>query len=202
MGQRMIGKEEIIQHYDKKVSVFYADMPIYLRKIACFMRECLRLRVPLLLLYTLFSLIAFAQGRRITGTVTDDNGVPLAGATVTLKGTTIMSTTDVAGNFVLNTTGQERTVVVSYVGMKPQEVTVGSNDVVSVSMASTAGTLSDVVVVGYGSSRRANLTTAQTSIGTKEIEKTVNTTVEQALQGRSPGVYVTQNSGQPGGASP
>jgi TonB-dependent SusC/RagA subfamily outer membrane receptor len=59
--------------------------------------------------------------------------------------------------------------------------------------------MADVVVVGYGRARRANLTTAQASVSAKDIEKTVNTTVEQALQGRAAGVYVTQNSGQPGG---
>ena len=163
------------------------------------MLESLRLRVPLLLLCALCNLLAFAQGRRITGTITDDKGVPLAGATVTLKDTKIMATTDVAGKFTLNAPGNEHTIVVTHVGMIPREATVGDNNMVSVSLVSKPGTMNDVVVVGYGRARRANLTTAQTSIGTKEIEKTINTTVEQALQGRAPGVYVTQNSGQPGG---
>ena len=59
--------------------------------------------------------------------------------------------------------------------------------------------MGEVVVVGYGRARRANLTAAQTTVSSKDIEKTVNTTIEQAIQGRSAGVYVTQNSGQPGG---
>ena len=59
--------------------------------------------------------------------------------------------------------------------------------------------LSDVVVIGYGTAKKANLSTAQVGVSSKQIEKTINTTVEQALQGRAAGVYVTQNSGQPGG---
>jgi TonB-dependent starch-binding outer membrane protein SusC len=85
------------------------------------------------------------------------------------------------------------------VGMQPRTVPVGSGDVVTVSLTPAQGAMADVVVVGYGRARRANLTTAQASVSAKDIEKTVNTTVEQALQGRAAGVYVTQNSGQPGG---
>jgi TonB-linked SusC/RagA family outer membrane protein len=154
--------------------------------------------VHLLLLCVLVSTLAFAQ-RRISGTVTDDKQAPLTGATVSVKGTTVATTTDVSGKFTINVPANGRTLVVSYVGMQSQELTIGSSDVVTVALAPTAGTMTDVVVTGYGRSRRANLTTAQTTVSAKDIEKTVNTTVEQALQGRAAGVYVTQNSGQPGG---
>jgi TonB-linked SusC/RagA family outer membrane protein len=90
-------------------------------------------------------------------------------------------------------------LVVSYVEMKTQEVTIGSNLVFKISLTPEANTLNEVVVIGYGKARRANLTSAQTTVSSKEIEKTINTTVEQAIQGRAAGVYVTQNSGQPGG---
>jgi TonB-linked SusC/RagA family outer membrane protein len=163
------------------------------------MRKCLCLRVHLLLLSALLSTLAFAQGRRITGTITDEKQAPLVGATVTVKGTTTSETADVNGRFSINVPANATTLVVSYVGMTPQEVTIGASDNVAVTLASTSGALTDVVVVGYGRARRANLTTAQTTVSAKEIERTVNTTVEQALQGRAPGVYITQNSGQPGG---
>lgn len=162
------------------------------------MRKCLCLRVHLLLLFALFTTLAFAQ-RRISGTVTDDKSAPLTGATVTVKGTSVATTTDVAGRFSINVPANGRTLVVSYVGMQSQEVTIGSSDAVTVALTPTAGTMTDVVITGYGRSRRANLTTAQTTVSAKDIERTVNTTVEQALQGRAAGVYVTQNSGQPGG---
>jgi TonB-dependent starch-binding outer membrane protein SusC len=162
------------------------------------MGKHLRLRVQLLLLFALVSTLAFAQ-RRITGTVTDDKQTPLTGATVTVKGTKVATTTDAAGRFSISVPQNGNTLVVSYVGTQPREVAIGSSDVVNVSLAAQAGALTDVVVVGYGRSRRANLTSAQTTVSAKDIEKTVNTTVEQALQGRAAGVYVTQNSGQPGG---
>lgn len=163
-----------------------------------YMGRHLRLRVQLLLLLALVSTLAFAQ-RRITGTVTDDKQAPLTGATVLVKGTKLATTTDAAGKFALSVPETGRTLVVSYVGMQPREFAIGTGDVITASLTPQAGALSDVVVVGYGRSRRANLTTAQTSVSAKDIEKTVNTTVEQALQGRAAGVYVTQNSGQPGG---
>ena len=162
------------------------------------MRKCLCLRVHFLLLFALLSTLAFAQ-RKISGTITDDKQTPLTGATVAVKGTRVASTTDAGGRFSLTVPQNGTTLVVSYVGMQTQEIGINGRDVVNVSLAANAGAMADVVVVGYGRARRANLTTAQTSVSSKDIEKTVNTTVEQALQGRAAGVYVTQNSGQPGG---
>src|SRR4029079_3804179 len=142
------------------------------------MRKCAILRVSLLLLCTLYASLTFAQERRITGTITDDKQAPLMGATVSVKGTKLATTTDAAGKFAINVPGNERTLVVSYVGMQSREIAIGSSDVVSTSLTPSAGTLTDVVIVGYGTSRRANLTTAQTSVSAAQIEKTVNTTVE------------------------
>ncbi|MES2880788.1 MAG: carboxypeptidase-like regulatory domain-containing protein, partial [Bacteroidota bacterium] len=155
--------------------------------------------MPLLLLSALFASIAFAQDKNITGTITDDKLAPLVGATISVKGTQVVTSTGADGHFSISVPPRGKVLVVSYIGMEPQEITIANQSVVSVSLATASGTLSDVVVVGYGRSKRTNLTTAQTSLGTKEIEKTINTTVEQALQGRAPGVYITQNSGQPGG---
>lgn len=162
------------------------------------MRRCLRLRVRLLLLFALTSTLCFAQ-RRISGTVTDEKQTPLVGATVTVQGSKVASTTDAAGQFSLTLPANARALVISYVGMQPRTVSVGNSDLITVALSPTTESMADVVVVGYGRARRANLTTAQTSVSAKEIEKTVNTTLEQALQGRAAGVYVTQNSGQPGG---
>ena len=152
-----------------------------------------------LLLCTLSLTVLFAQERKVSGTVMDDKGTPLSGATVTVKNTNVATTTDGSGQFSISVPANARMLVMSYVGMEPQEINVNNKNAVRVTLNPSSGTLTDVVVVGYGRARRANLTSAQTSIGTKEIEKTVNTTLEQALQGRAAGVYVTQNSGQPGG---
>ncbi|RYZ28140.1 MAG: TonB-dependent receptor [Chitinophagaceae bacterium] len=163
------------------------------------MRKCALLRVSLMLLCALITSLSFAQDRKITGTVTDERQAPLAGATVTVKGTKNATTTDVAGRFSVNAPTNANTLVISYVGMQTQEVAIGTNNVITAALVGTSGTMTDVVVTGYGRSRRSNLTTAQTTVSAKDIERTVNTTVEQAIQGRAAGVYVTQNSGQPGG---
>ncbi|MGV3528046.1 MAG: SusC/RagA family TonB-linked outer membrane protein [Flavisolibacter sp.] len=157
------------------------------------------LRVIVLLLCTFSLTVLFAQDRRITGTVTDDKQAPLVGASVSVKGSQAAVMTDAQGKFTLSVPANANTLVITYVGMQPREVILGNSTNVAVTLTPTSGTLSDIVVVGYGQARKANLTTAQTSVGAKDIEKTVNTTIEQAIQGRAAGVYVTQNSGQPGG---
>lgn len=113
------------------------------------MEKCLGLRVHLLLLFALVSTLAFAQ-RRISGTVTDDKQAPLTGATVTVQGTRAVTTKDAAGKFSLTVPPNGKTPVVSFVGMQPRTVAIGSDDVVNVSLTPTTGALADVVVVGYG----------------------------------------------------
>lgn len=153
----------------------------------------------LLLMSVLFFFTSWSQGRTVTGAVLDDKGTPLSGATVTVKNTKVSTSTNASGVFTTNVPANGKTLAVSFVGMQPKEVAIGTGNVISVTLTGNATTMSDVVVVGYGRARRANLTTAQTTVSAKDIERTVNTTVEQAIQGRAAGVYVTQNSGQPGG---
>lgn len=141
-----------------------------------------------------------AQGRSVTGTITDDKGAPLSGATISVKNSREVTTSNEAGQFAIMLPANRSTLLVSYVGMAESEVQVGPGNSVNITLSATSGTtLNDVVVIGYGRARRANLTSAQTSVSAKEIERTVNTTIEQAIQGRAAGVYITQNSGQPGG---
>jgi len=154
-----------------------------------------------LVLFFAFALchISWAQSRTISGTVSDNNGNPLFRATVAVKNSKAVTLTDQEGKFSLKLPDNATTLVVSNVGTATKEVPIGTGSVFAVVLHTSGVQMSDVVVVGYGVSKRANLTTAQTSVNAKAIEKTVNTTVEQALQGRAAGVYVTQNSGQPGG---
>lgn len=156
-----------------------------------------RVLLVFLCVFSLFT--SYAQGRTISGTVSDTSGLPLPGASVAVKGTRVVTVTNNAGQFTLNVPPNGKTLVISYVGMADKEAQLGNSSTINISLGAGSNTLSDVVVVGYGRARRANLTSAQTSVSAKEIERTVNTTVEQALQGRAPGVYITQNSGQPGG---
>ena len=140
-----------------------------------------------------------AQQRNITGIITDELGFPLANATVSASDGSVNTTTDDKGAFRLSVSSSVTAIKISYVGMLTQEVSIVGRSNVAISMKAVEGDLDEVVVVGYGRARRANLTSAQTTVSAKDIDKTVNTTIEQALQGRAAGVYVTQNSGQPGG---
>jgi len=135
----------------------------------------------------------------ITGKIANDKGEPLAGATIMEKNTSNATTAKEDGSFSITVANEKSILVISFIGYDKQEIVVGSRTDISVRLVQQPTSLADVVVTGYGKSTRANLTSAQTSVSSKDIDKTINTTLEQAIQGRAAGVYVTQNSGQPGG---
>jgi TonB-linked SusC/RagA family outer membrane protein len=140
-----------------------------------------------------------SSDRVVTGTVIDEDGGALPGASVMVKGTKIGATTDVNGKFNIDVPADAKTLVFKFIGMADQEASIGNKKVINISLKSTTSNLNEVVVVGYGTSKKVNLTTSQVGVSAKELNRTVNTTIEQAIQGRAAGVYVTQNSGQPGG---
>lgn len=143
--------------------------------------------------------ILHAQDKVIRGTVTDEKGETLPGASVTIKGTKTGVITNQDGQYTISVPETAQTLVFSFIGEASQEVNINNQSIINVTLKPNDQTLNEVVVVGYGTAKRANLTTAQTTISAKELDRTVNTTLEQAIQGRSAGVYITQNSGQPGG---
>jgi len=158
------------------------------------------LTVFLLTFLCVYSIELWAQGRIIRGTVKDEQGEALLGAGVTVQGTQISTSTNEAGAFSIEMPSGRNVLIISYIGMERQEFTLENNSTEAlITLQPASSSLSEVVVVGYGTAKRANLTTAQTTISSDDINKTVNTTIEQAIQGRSAGVYITQNSGQPGG---
>ena len=144
-----------------------------------------------------------AQGIQISGKVTSKStGEALVGATVSIKGTSTATVTDDRGNFLINAPNRNSTLVISYVGMASQEVPVPANGAINVQLEQGArGNLDEVVVVGYGTQRKANVTGAISSVKAKELENVPNGRIEQALQGRVSGVTIMQNSGQPGSGS-
>ncbi len=151
------------------------------------------------LLLLLISPSVFAQNGKVTGTVTDaDNGSTLPGVTVTIKGTTTAVVTDVNGNYSITTAGNS-TLVFSYIGYSTQEVPVGGKSVIAVKLAVDSKALSEVVVIGYGTAKRSDLTGSIASVTSKQIEAVPVTTMEQAIQGRAAGVQVTSNDASPGG---
>ena len=136
----------------------------------------------------------------VNGKITNSNGEPLVGVSVTVKGTTTGTSTDGSGTYSIDVPANG-ILVFSYVGFITREILVNGRLTVNAVMEESVLTsaLDEVVVIGYGKSKRVNLTSAQTTLSSKDMERTINTTVEQAIQGRAAGVYVTQNSGQPGG---
>ncbi|WP_300937679.1 SusC/RagA family TonB-linked outer membrane protein [Muribaculum intestinale] len=145
------------------------------------------------------SLQAMAASKiSVSGTVTSQiEDEPLAGASVRIKGTSLGVTTDVDGKYeILAEKGQ--VLQFSYIGYKSKEVTIDRN-VINVALDEDRTLLDDVVVVGYGTMKRSDITGSVVSVGADEIKKTIVTSVDQALQGRAAGVQVTQNSGSPGG---
>ncbi|ASZ13388.1 TonB-dependent receptor [Chitinophaga pendula] len=152
----------------------------------------------LALLLLFISLMGFAQSRTITGKVTDASG-PLVNVSIQVKGTTTGAYTNAEGNFSLKVPSNAAVLVIRYVGMETQEVPVGEQSVVNVTMKSTAGDLNEVVVVGYGTQKRSDLTGAVGSVKAAELQQRPAVSLEQALAGRIAGVNVSTNSGRPGG---
>ena len=141
-----------------------------------------------------------AQDRVITGKVTaQEDGSTLPGVNVTLKGTTIGTATDASGNYSLSIPSGEGILVFSFIGLKTLEVEVGGRSIVDAQMASDLTQLSEVVVVGYGTVIKKELTSSVASIGSEDIGKLAALNAQQALQGLASGVQITSNSGTPGG---
>src|ERR1700722_8415780 len=149
------------------------------------------------------SLSAQSPGvHRVAGKVIDqasNSAVP--GATVTVKGTKNSVQVDVNGDFVIMAAPTE-TLIISNVGYSSKEVKVGNSATLSISLSTNYGRMDDVVVVGYGRMKKSDLSAAVGTISNEDLNKTVNVTLDDALQGKSPNVYVSQTSGEPGaGAS-
>lgn len=146
------------------------------------------------------ALTAAAQSR-LTGTVTDRNGEPVIGATVTVDGQTQGGTiTGLDGRFTIKARPGQ-TLRLTYVGMKEKRVKVGQETALNIRMENDAVMLDEVVAVGYGTMKRSDLTGAVASVNSKAIEQSGALTLDQAMQGRLAGVQMTANSGTPGGGS-
>ncbi|WP_236981008.1 SusC/RagA family TonB-linked outer membrane protein [Membranihabitans maritimus] len=134
----------------------------------------------------------------VTGKVVDVNGTPLIGVNVLVKGTDNGTATDFNGEFTLNDVNENAVIVFSYIGYQTTEVPISGRTNLNITLSEDTQTLEEVVVVGYGSQKKADLTGAVAQVGTEELEALPVYNVEQALIGRASGVQVTQNSGQPG----
>ncbi|WP_157202503.1 TonB-dependent receptor [Marinilabilia salmonicolor] len=138
------------------------------------------------------------QERAVRGTVTDQNGEPIPGVTVTVKGTTHGTITDIDGNFSLKVNPESEVLIFSFVGMKSQEIEIGNNVRFDVVMQEDVMGLDEVVVVGYGIKKKESLTGAIANIQSDEIETSTHSSLAQNLQGKVAGVQIRQNTGGPG----
>lgn len=152
-----------------------------------------------LLLMLMTPLVASAQGKTITGVVSTSDG-PAIGATVRVKGANDGTVTDFDGNYTIKA-APGQTLQFSYVGYVNKEVVVGSSSKIDVYLQEDSEMLSEVVVVGYGTMKKSDLTGAVTQVDSKAIEKSVPTSVDQVLQGRAAGVQIQANTGTPGGST-
>lgn len=141
---------------------------------------------------------AALQDREVTGTVTATDGGTMPGVNVVIKGSTSGTVTDATGKFALRVPGNDAVLVFSFIGYQSQEVIVGNRSVIDVAISPSLETLSEVVVIGYGTVKKSDLTGSVSSIKSDELKAVPTTSFEQALQGRAAGVQVSQTSGQPG----
>ncbi|MEQ9221493.1 MAG: SusC/RagA family TonB-linked outer membrane protein [Cyclobacteriaceae bacterium] len=133
----------------------------------------------------------------ITGKITDENGDGLPGASIVVKGTTNGTTSDMSGSFRLNVP-EDATLVVSFVGYETIETPVSNRSVIDVTLSPDATQLAELVVLGYSTTTRRDVTGSIASLSSAEINRTPITDVSQALQGKLPGVRVTSQDGRPG----
>lgn len=154
----------------------------------------------LVFLFSLASSYAQAQTRTITGTVKDSDGSPLPGVTVVVKGTTTGAVTDVDGNYTLRLNNpQGVTLVFSFVGFETQEIPLGNQSTINVTLKTTSELLEDVVVVGYGQQKKETVVGSITQAKGDELLRAGSvTTISEALTGLLPGVSTMQAAGQPG----
>ncbi len=149
-----------------------------------------------LLIVLLFSGKLYAQ-QTVTGKVVDNNDIGIPGVNVTIQGTSIGEITDFDGNFSINASS-DNVLVISYVGYTTEKITVGNQTNIVVKLKEDVESLDDVVVIGYGTRRKSDLTGAVSQVTTKSFESQPVTRVEEAIQGRAAGVTVARNNGAPG----
>ena len=138
------------------------------------------------------------QDKKVTGKVTDSSGTPLPGASVVVKGTTTGVITDNNGNYSLSNITENATLQFSFIGMKTQEVKIGTQTTINVVLTEESIGLDEVIAIGYGTMKKSDLTGSVSQIKSEAINAFPSTNVFQALSGRSSGVQVMQTTGAPG----
>lgn len=140
----------------------------------------------------------FSQDKTVKGLVIDESGLPIPGASVLVKGTTNGVSTDFDGNYTLSKVSAADQIVFSYIGMETQTILAGNQTTINVTLIESLEALNEVVVVGYGTQKRALVTGASVTVKGEDIAALNTGTAMEALQGVTPGVSIIRNNGQPG----
>ncbi len=156
-------------------------------KLACFV-----------LIFFWTTAFTFAQ-TAISGKIADEKGEGIPGATVLVKGTTVGATTDPNGSFTLNAPNGTGVLVISFIGYQTKEVPINNQSTINVTLAPDTKALDEVVVIGYGTQRKSDLTGAVATVKAEQLQERPAPSLNQALAGRMAGVQVNNNSGRPGG---
>ena len=151
--------------------------------------------------FMLLTGVLYGQGKTISGTVGSEEEGPLPGVNVLVKGTSTGTVTDIEGNYNLSVPAGSDTLVFSSIGYANQEVGIGSQTTINVTLGEDIQSLSEVVVIGYGTQDKRDVTGAVNSISSENFNQGVIVSPEQLIQGRSAGVQITNSSGEPGGGS-
>lgn len=158
-------------------------------------------RLLMIMFYLITQAQAIAQDKNVRITVIDSaSKITLPGVNVAIKGTTRGGATDVDGRLSLQVAGDE-ILVISFIGYEKQEIVAGSWSEIEVALRASQTMLDELVVIGYGTQKRSELTGAVTSVKADEIQKVPTNSFTSSLQGKIPGVFINQTSGAPGGAA-
>ena len=139
------------------------------------------------------------QAGTVSGTIVDVDGQALPGVTVSVKGTSVGTITDAEGKYSLSNVSEDATLVYSFIGLLTLEIAVGNQTIINVTMESDVYGLDEIVVIGYGTVRKSDLTGAVSSLKSDDLNPGANVSVDQMMLGRAAGVQITQSSSEPGG---
>ena len=154
-------------------------------------------RLFMIMFMGMLCLAAFAQGKKVSGVVKDVAGEPLIGVNVLVKSTTNGTITDFDGNYTLQNVKASDVLVVSYIGYLTQEIHVGNQATVNVTLKEDTKTLDEVVVIGYGTAKRKDITGSVASVGAEALSVVPVASATEALQGKMAGVQITTTEGSP-----
>ena len=157
--------------------------------------------VLFLFLSMLIPIVSYGQVRKLTGTVTGTDKLTLPGVTILVKGTTTGTVTDANGQYSLDVPQNSTALVFSYIGMKSREVAIGTSAVISVTLEPDVVSVDEVVVVGYGTQKRSDISGSVTTVKTDELIAQPTTDLQGMLKGKVAGLYVTMGDARPGGSS-